>query len=148
MEDGTKVKEFILGLICTEFFKKLIKMKKIINLMIVACGIFAFSCQSNTYEELVPKPETNNNEKVTYAKNIKPIFDASCTTCHKLGGKPQTKPYFDTYDLAKQVTETSELLCRIDGGGACNGDVMPPTGKWPQITIDLVKSWKEQGYIN
>jgi hypothetical protein len=121
-------------------------MKKTIILMIIASSMLAFSCQSNTYEELVPKPEIN--EKVTYTKNIKPIFDASCTGCHIATAKPPIKPFLDTYDLAKVATETSELLCRIDGGGACNGDVMPPTGKLPQLTVNLVKTWKEQGYLN
>lgn len=106
-------------------------------------AIFAltlFSCQSNTYEDISPKNVTNP----TYAKNIKPIFDANCVSCHSQGGTGQY-PNLETYEEVKVASENGSVICRIDE--IC-GQVMPQAGRMPQNTIDLIKLWKSQGYAN
>jgi mono/diheme cytochrome c family protein len=100
-----------------------------------------FSCQSNTYDDISPKNVTNP----TYAKNIKPIFDANCVSCHSQLGTGQY-PNLEVYSEVKDGCENGNVICRIDQ--TCGGDVMPPAGRMPQKTIDLIKLWKSQGYAN
>jgi mono/diheme cytochrome c family protein len=117
-------------------------MKTLRTLAIFA--IFAltlFSCQSNTYEDISPKNVTNP----TYAKNIKPIFDANCVSCHSDGGSGQS-PNLETYEQVKNGCENGKVICRIDDQSC--GEVMPQAGRMPQSTIDLIKLWEAQGFVN
>jgi hypothetical protein len=119
-------------------------MRKIILLMILTSGMLVVSCQSNTYEEIAPVVE-----KPSYVKNFEPLLRSTCTGCHKLGAVNEVEPYLDTYELAKEATEKGKLICRIEAGDDCGGSVavMPPSGKLPQTTIDVIKLWKAQGYL-
>lgn len=120
-------------------------MKKILVLMIVACGILVTtSCQSNTYEEIAKV-----DEKPSYVKNLEPLLRSNCTGCHAKGSANEQEPYLTDYELAKSATASGNLICRLEAGASCGGaqGVMPPSGKLPQATIDLVKLWKDQGYL-
>lgn len=113
--------------------------KTLIFLSFVVLTIF--SCQSSTYDDISPKNITNP----TYAKNIKPIVDANCISCHSQGGTGQY-PNLETYLELKDGCENGKVICRIEGQ-TC-GEVMPQSGRMPQSTIDLIKLWKAQGFLN
>ncbi len=99
------------------------------------------SCESNTYEEVAKV--TNP----TYEDNIGPLMESKCTTCHSVTGLQE--PYLTTYDEVKDAVENGVVLCIIDNPEECfYSNIMPPTGRMPQTTIDMVYLWKEQGYAN
>jgi hypothetical protein len=120
-------------------------MKKIIILFIaIASGIVYVSCESNTYSEVsyVANP--------TYKDNIEPLFKSQCIACHK---NDQQSPNLTTYDEVKESVDVPPgdggVLCYIDNPTQCFATtIMPPTGRLPQTTIDMIKRWKQQGYPN
>jgi cytochrome c5 len=138
-----------LVLICIEFFNKLIiiKMKKAIQLTafiaVAVITIIGFnSCDSNTYEEI------SQISNPTYEANIKSIFSSKCTSCHSSSGTQQL-PYLTTYLEVKDGIENGVVLCLIDNPGDCfYSNIMPPEGRMPQTTIDLIKLWQTNGFIN
>jgi hypothetical protein len=48
------------------------------------------------------------------------------------------------YTEVKDAIENGSVLCKIQNN--C-GDVMPPSGKMSQGLIDMIISWKNQGYV-
>ena len=116
-------------------------MKTFKTLIVLCIVALFFSCQSNTYEDISQKNVTNP----TYVKNIKPILQANCTSCHSQGGTV-LYPNLETYDNVKGACENGQVICRIEGLSC--GAVMPQSGRMPQKTIDIIKLWKAQGYLN
>lgn len=115
-------------------------MKKIKILIVIAIGIVFVSCQSNTYEEIT------GTENPTYTKNIAPLVQANCISCHN--NTPSTLSVsLETYSDVKFYIQSGTLLCRIENVCGAAG-VMPPTGKMPQTSIDLIKKWVANGYQN
>lgn len=114
-------------------------MKKIIIFLIVLTGVLVVSCESNTYDEIsyVPNP--------TFSANIGPIIKTNCGSCHS-GGKQF--PNLESYAEVKDAILNGNLLCRIDAPDTCFGSIMPTSGRMPQTTIDMIKLWQTQGYVN
>jgi mono/diheme cytochrome c family protein len=112
-------------------------MKKIKIVLMIVGSIFIVSCESNTYSEL-----TVVNANPTYAANIAPIMASNCVSCHSAGG---TSPALATYDQVKAATATGNVICRIDQ--TC-GSVMPPNGAMTTGTINTIKLWQQQGFVN
>ena len=99
-------------------------------------GMLIVSCNSTTIQEI--QPVVTNP---TYNANIKPIFDAKCTSCHNASGSQS--PALGNYNQIKDATENGSVLCKIEN--QC-GSVMPPNGKMQQVFIDMINNWKNQGY--
>jgi mono/diheme cytochrome c family protein len=104
-------------------------------------------------------PPAAKTAGVTYAKDIKPIFEASCVKCHG-GEKPKAKYNMET--LAGILKGGSEGQAIVPGDSAKSALVhqaadlvtdmeMPPTDKrdkYPALTKDqigLVRAWIDQG---
>jgi hypothetical protein len=119
-------------------------MKKLKIIFTLYLGAFVYSCDSKTYDEV--RPATTPivaGFKPSYERDFKPVLTANCISCHSATGR-NVSPYLDTYALAKTRTQNN-LICRIEG--SC-GTLMPKGGsKLPQETIDMIKLWKAQGYL-
>jgi hypothetical protein len=119
-------------------------MKSIkIIVLIVIFGVFFVSCESKTYNEIA----TVTNPK--YSPNIKAIMSSKCTTCHSSSSATQEEPYLETYAEVKEAIQNTDLLCLIEDPVSCSyeaADIMPPTGKIPQATIDVIKLWATNDY--
>ena len=102
---------------------------------------FTFSCQSNTYDDISPK----NVENPTYIANIKQIVQANCLSCHSQSGTGQY-PNMETYATFREACVNGDVICRIEGTSC--GEMMPQGGSLPQSSINLIKLWKAQGFIN
>jgi len=112
-------------------------MKKIKIVLMIVGSIFIVSCESNTYREM--SVVTTNP---TYTANIAPIMAANCVGCHSVGG---TSPALATYAQVKAATETGNVICRIER--TC-GSIMPPNGAMTTATINTIKLWQQQGFVN
>jgi hypothetical protein len=120
-------------------------MKKIIIVfsIIALFGIISVSCESNTYTEIA----TVKNP--TYTINIEPVFRQNCIGCHNING---TSIPLDTYVDVKDNCSTENngrILCYIDNPANCGkpaSKLMPPIGRMPQTTIDMIKLWAAQNY--
>lgn len=112
-----------------------------IAIFIIAAALT--SCESNTYSEIEGKSVVSNP---TYQKDIKPIIDSNCISCHNdgtgIGGFPLLN-----YDDVRFATESGNLIFRIDT--AIGEQSMPLNGpKLSQSKIDLIKLWKANNYPN
>jgi hypothetical protein len=125
------------------FNLKKIKMKKVIFLILVVSGLVIYSCDSTTYDEI--SAVTNP----TYAKNIAPLMASKCTNCHSPNSSNDQQPYLNNYTEVKEQVENGDVLCIIDDPQQCfYSDIMPPEGRMPQATIDMINLWKDQGFQN
>jgi hypothetical protein len=130
---------FILDLICIEFFKrKKIIMKKINCLVLLVTAVFLGSCDSVTYDQI---SEVNTNP--TYSVNVGPIFHSNCSGCHNSTGQ---YPSLESYVEVKDAIQNGNVICRIDTQSC--GSVMPTSGRMNQGTIDMIKLWAANGFIN
>ena len=118
-------------------------MRKIFLTAILAVMVtIAFvlnSCESKTYEDI-----SDSSENPTYTKNIKNVIVNNCYPCHSDAG--ENFPKMETYEQTKDAAQNGNMICRIDDQSC--GSVMPQQGRMPQTTIDLIKLWVSQGYIN
>ena len=112
-------------------------MRNIKIFLMLISAVFLVSCESNTYDQ-ISLPVTNP----TYGVNIKPVITANCSGCHSAG---EQSPTLVTYDQLKTAIVNGNVLCRIDG--SC-GAIMPQGGKMPQGTINMIKLWAANGFVN
>ena len=112
------------------------KIKIILFLTILLAGYLIISCDSTTIQEI--QPVVTNP---TYIKDIKPLMSSKCTSCHFANGENSA---LTNYAEVKDAIENGSVLCKIQNN--C-GDVMPPSGKMPQVFIDMIINWKNQGYV-
>lgn len=105
-------------------------------------------------------PPPAKQEHVTYAKDIKPIFDASCVKCHG-GEKPKGKLRLDSIEgvlkggedgkiLKPGKSADSPMVKRVAKVGNPD-DFMPPPKNKANIgplsaeQIGLIRAWIDQG---
>ena len=101
-------------------------------------------------------PAASDKKDVTYAKDIKPIFEKSCFKCHG-DEKQKGKLRLDSIAAVKKGGEDGEVVvagqsaksplviavARLDEDTA-----MPPDGKGDPLSKDqiaLIRSWIDQG---
>lgn len=104
-------------------------------------------------------PPASDKKGLTYAADIKPIFEKSCVKCHS-GEKPKGKYRMET--LEGVIKGGADTVAIVPGNSAKSALVhyvadlvvdmeMPPTDKrdkFPALTkeqISLVRAWIDQG---
>ena len=105
----------------------------------IALGSVFYSCESNTYGDIA------NITNPTYSANISPLFRSTCVSCHSGGSQ---YPNLDNYANVKDAIENGVLICKIDNPSGCYGGIMPESGRMPQSTINMIKLWRDQGFVN
>lgn len=72
--------------------KKDMHSKKFLNLFLVVFALFLFSCASETIAPEPPAPPapppSPTDNKISFAGEIQPIFNAKCAVCHGVGQNP------------------------------------------------------------
>ena len=80
-------------------------MKKIIQyLMALMMGFIVTSCY---YDEMPPDAVTPIPDTVSYSKDVQPLWDASCISCHKTGG---TAPDLTSANSFSALTTNNKQL--------------------------------------
>ena len=126
-------------------------MKKIIQyLLVLPVSLMATSCY---YDEMPPEPEIPIPDVVSYSKDIQPLWDQDCISCHKPGA---TAPDLTTANSYLALTKNNKYV--IPGNAASSslhkslvGDgaaIMPTAGKWSDSKIALVDKWINDGALN
>ncbi len=72
---------------------------------------------------------------VSYQKDVKPILESQCVSCHSAGVQ---NPDLSTYDAAK--ASGSRVSATVTGGS------MPPGGPLDQASKDIIKKWQDGGF--
>lgn len=121
-------------------------MKKymILGLILLLSGLLG--CSGSDNSEGVPEEETNDNGggnamDLTYTADIRPIIQSNCLSCH---GNPPTNNApmsLTTYSLVKSAVENRGLVNRINS----SVNPMPPDGRMPLATRQMITDWVNQG---
>lgn len=118
--------------------------------MMLTVSLMATSCY---YDEMPPDAVVPIPDVVSYSKDIQPLWNESCISCHKPGA---TAPDLTTANSYSALTtnnkyvipgsaETSKLHKSLMGDGAA---IMPTSGKWSDSKIALVDKWINAGALN
>lgn len=102
----------------------------------------------------LPPPAARKD--VTFAKDIKPIFEKACFNCHG-EEKQKAKLRVDSVEAIKKGSENGEILVVGNSAksslvhsvaGLIEDMMMPPEGKADPLTkeqIGLLRAWIDQG---
>lgn len=115
-------------------------------IMIASISMLLSSCYYDKmqFDDIKPLPET-----VSYTKDIQPIWDAECISCHAGDIAPDLlnvnsyDELMDKYVIAGNPEESIVYKTLI--GTAV---LMPPAGKMNQDKINLVQKWILDGALN
>jgi mono/diheme cytochrome c family protein len=77
----------------------------------------AFSFAVTASAEDAKLPPASDKKDVTYATDIKPIFDTSCVKCHS-GDKPKARLKLDTLEGALKGSKDGKILTSGDGANS------------------------------
>lgn len=130
---------------------KNIKMKKIIQyLMALTVGLMATSCY---YDEMPPDVVTPIPDTVSYSKDVQPLWDANCISCHKSGG---TVPDLTSTSSYSALTTNSKYVIAKDAANSLvhkalmgsGAPQMPTSGKLSDSKIALIDKWITDGALN
>ncbi len=113
-------------------------MKKLFTLFIFA--LLCSNCTSDSTDDLtIPIPTV-----ITYTQNVKMILDTSCATsgCHNAASNTAGLT-LETYAQARNAFENRNALGRMESTTAS----MPPSGNLPSTSIQIIKNWRDQGYL-
>ncbi|GGX14969.1 c-type cytochrome [Aquimarina muelleri] len=125
--------------------KNLKKSCRIILLLLLT--ILSLNCSSSdeSAEPLTPtNPNTNPNPSkiTTYNADVKSIIDNQCISCHTIplaeGAPFAMRNYAETINGVNR-----DLVLRVKSNGV---NVMPPAGRLPQATIDIILDWEADGF--
>ena len=83
---------------------------------------------------------------ITYNTNIKPLIDNSCLGCHSDPTRNGAPFSLTNFDQVSFIAENGALLGALNKQTGETG-AMPPSGRLPQSTIDLIAQWIEDGQL-
>lgn len=120
---------------------------------------FSFTLAANAAETKLPP--ASDKKDLTYAKDIKPIFDANCAKCHS-GERAKAKLHMESLEGILKGTKAGKIVTVGDSAGSFivksiahateeKDSWMPPTpNKAGAKTltaeeVGLVRAWIDQG---
>lgn len=115
--------------------------------LIIAGLFYVAACSNSKYADLVPKDTTNQCEtaNMSYARDIAPILQSNCTSCHTAGNSAGSGIVLDNYDDVKNYTQ-GELINRVNLPTS-DGLFMPKGGSSiGSCNINKLTAWKDQGF--
>ncbi len=113
-------------------------MKKLLILSIFTT--FFLSCSNDSTDDVTtPIPTV-----ITYNKDIKAIMDTSCATsgCHNAASNAGTLT-LENFTQVRNAFVNRNALGRMESTTAS----MPPAGNLPSTSIQKIKDWRDQGYL-
>jgi hypothetical protein len=117
---------------------------------------FSFAVAASAEDAKLPAPSTKAD--VTYATDIKPIFDAACVKCHDSAKRPKAGLALDTLEgvlkgsrhdkvVKPKDSAHSDLVLSVAHVG--DPDTFMPKGKEAKKLTDeqigLIRAWIDQG---
>ncbi|OCK51859.1 hypothetical protein BA768_15230 [Chryseobacterium sp. CBo1] len=112
-------------------------MKKL--MYIISSATVFIACESRTYEEISDK--TPVAEVVTYNKDVKPIIEANCISCHSPGGPASFQPWTSYNQVKNNIDKIIDRINRPTG----DPQKMPQGGSLSPSQISIFTKWKVDG---
>ncbi|WP_299113999.1 hypothetical protein [uncultured Winogradskyella sp.] len=135
------------------------KTTRLIFLMVLALSIFACASDSeddfvDTGNDIENPDDTDDTDDtdddtdddaeplVNYVDDIEPIMSAACVSCH--GAPPTNGAPFALVNFTQVSQRANGIFNRMNLSNGAPG-AMPPSGRLPQSTIDLIQQWIDDG---
>ena len=123
------------------------KTNKLIILSLSCFFTFClYSCSNDSVDDLAPDNiDTSGGSggaTITYNSNVKSIMQSSCVGCHSsppVNGAPFALVNFN------QVSQRASSILNVMNRQSGTSNAMPPSGRLPQSTIDVIEQWIENG---
>lgn len=135
-------------------------MKKLNLLSLLFLIIAGLACSENT-ENLVVAPDDDNDnepsEEVSYANDVQPIFNNSCTGCHGTSGNVNLSSFsalmssvgtnYGNNVVVPDNADASGLVDKIEPNPD-HGARMPIGGTLTSNEIQTIRAWINEGAKN
>lgn len=118
--------------------KKLMFLSSLVVLAMLA------SCSSDSEDDLVPTDDDPGSGEVTYTADIAPLIGSSCLGCHS--SPPANGAPFSLTTFADVSSRASTILTAVSRQTG-ETRAMPPGGRLPQSTINLIEQWIDDGTL-
>lgn len=107
-------------------------------------GMAIASCSNDSESDLLELPGDNpdNGDLVTYTTNVKAIIDGNCLGCHS--SPPRNGAPFALTTFSQVSARANSILTAMSRANGTPA-VMPPSGRLPQATIDVIDQWIQDG---
>jgi len=118
-------------------------MKNKVKFILLSFTFIVLACTNVSESDLTNEEPMGT---ITYNANIKSIIDDSCLNCHSdppRNGAPFPLVNFEQVSFG---AENGSLLSALNKQTGEAG-AMPPGGRLPQATIDLIAQWIEDGRL-
>lgn len=114
-------------------------MKKLNYVMMGFVFILLLSCSSDSGDDPGNIPPVNND--VTYSKNVKPIIDSRCLSCHSNPPVNNAPMSLVTYQNVRDAVLNRDLIAQVESGA------MPPSGaNLSSSQVKTIKDWQSGGF--
>ena len=128
-----------------QFFKSKYNMKisKLITLSLVTICIY--SCSYDSENDLINASGSIDNPpgtSINYTDNIRPLMQNSCVGCH--ANPPTNGAPFSLVSFSQVSARANAVLSAMNRQSG-SSNAMPPSGRLPQATIDLIQLWIDNG---
>jgi hypothetical protein len=127
------------------------KTRKLIFLGLLTLSVSIYSCSNDSEDDFVPAitqsgdPDDPDNPTTTnYTDNVRPVMQSSCVGCHS--SPPVNGAPFALVNYTQVNQRASSILSRMSLQSGAGG-AMPPSGRLPQTTIDVIQQWITDGQL-
>lgn len=128
-------------------------MKKEKKLIMILALLFLAGCSSSDTSEGTMEPRNNtqntdddsptpNPGSVTYTEDIRLVMQSNCTSCHNNPPTQSAPMSLTTLVDVRAAINSRGLLSRINSAS----NPMPPTGRLPAATRQLIADWADLGF--
>ena len=124
-------------------------MKNMLKFTLLLSAFLVIGCTNDSESDLLIVEETdntdnddNNDATVTFSANIEPIIQGNCLGCHS--SPPRNGAPFSLVTYAQVSSRSSGVLNTISKQTG-EPSVMPPSGRIPQASINLIDQWIQEG---
>ena len=124
--------------------------------LVTLAATFSFAVVASAEDAKLPAASTKTG--VTYATDIKPIFDATCVKCHDSAKRPKAGLALDSLEGALKGSKDGKVIIPKDSAKSDlvlsvahvgDPDTFMPKGKGAKKLTDeqigLIRAWIDQG---
>jgi uncharacterized membrane protein len=119
-------------------------MCKILKFGFFSISLLFISCTNDSSNDLLEQELLT--ESVNYTKNVKPIIDANCISCHAAVPISGASTSLVTYNQVKNAIEEQGLIQRITLQMGQSGFMPQGNARLPQSKIDIIVKWQVEGF--
>jgi len=119
-------------------------MRRNVKFLLPLLALIFIGCTSDSESDLTEMEEPDG--PISYNGNIRAIINGNCLGCHSdppRNGAPFPLADFQQVRVRAENGSLSTALNRQTG----DPGAMPPSGRLPQATIDLVDQWIDEGFL-